>query len=147
MIFGEEIFLYITKKYNAQDKNRNIMNILYTVYGVLIEKNIYKRNYTEVYELLDFQFKSQLVTTNRNTESYTKNKTAFPIISQKPYFKVFKKYKNIIQTIYTMIETGHLNEEYKKEILESVREVNIPSWKKILLFPYEKQQMNTMTKS
>lgn len=138
MIFGEEIFLYITKKYNAQDKNRNIMNILYTVYGVLIEKNIYKRNYTEVYELLDFQFKSQLVTTNRNTESYTKNKTAFPIISQKPYFKVFKKYKNIIQTIYTMIETGHLNEEYKKEILESVREANIPSWKKILLFPYEK---------
>lgn len=132
MTFGEYILEYTSKEIKNKIYNKNILNILLILYGVIVESSINKNTYDDLHHIMMFDFNEKLARKILSDEYYNKIKEKHSQIKLKPYFSIMKNQQNTVCIMYHFIKNGMLSSDeltYLSNIISN--EIYTPAYMKI----------------
>lgn len=138
MTFGSALFTFFKKHYDCKKYEQQIIDILYLLYGLIIEKCLHKRSLAQICEILDFNMHFYLEDNHHEIDRYTETEKAYLTMGNKPYFQRFQIYYNVYPILYNMLDDGKLDETALKNIASYFfQDDEAPSWQQLLFYEHE----------
>ncbi|MCQ0040948.1 MAG: KAP family NTPase [Bombella sp.] len=146
MTFGEYLLEYTYEEINNIIYNRNILNIVSILYGVLIENSINKNTFDNIEHIMLFDFNEKFAKDIFSDEYYENIKEKHSKIREKPYFPMMKDQQNTVRIMYQFIKNGILNPDERSYLSNIIsNEIHIPTYKKIHSYQqYDKNEYDRL---